>query len=119
MTFQFKTTPFSHQLETFERFGKKRAWGVLWDQGTGKTKLLLDTAAIMYEKGAIDAVLVIAPNGVHRNWINDEIPVHSPERIDYRVGYYESNKASPPTQKHTAMLKMLTHHRGLSILAMS
>jgi SNF2 family DNA or RNA helicase len=43
--------------------------------GTGKTKVVLDTAAHLFNKAEIDGVLVIAPKGGYRNWI-DEIEIH-------------------------------------------
>ena len=117
--FEFKTTPYSHQLERFTEHGQKPEWGVLWDQGTGKTKLLLDSAAEMYERGEINAVLVVAPNGVHRNWINDEIPVHLVDRVrnGALIGFYESKKATQVG--HKQMVDYLMRHRGLSICAIS
>ena len=36
------------------------------EQGTGKTKVALDTAAYLYLNGKIDTLVVIAPNGVHQ-----------------------------------------------------
>jgi len=119
LTFEFKTTPFSHQLKGFIAHGLKEAWGVLWDQGTGKTKLLLDTAAQMFERGDINAILIVAPNGVHRNWINDEIPLHLVDRVARRslMGYYEAKRAN--TQKHQHMARGMMAHGGLSIMAIS
>ena len=51
------------------------------EQGTGKTKVIIDNFSHLYYKGYVDAVFVIAPNGVHRNWINDEIPKHMPDAV--------------------------------------
>ena len=53
----------------------------MWEQGTGKTKPVLDTATRLYDEGLIDALLVVAPNGVHRNWLTDEVPAHLPDRL--------------------------------------
>jgi SNF2 family DNA or RNA helicase len=50
------------------------SFALFWEMGTGKTKLTLDTIAHLRSEGRIDAVVVVAPNGVHRNWIEDEIP---------------------------------------------
>lgn len=118
MTFEFKSTPYSHQLERFLAHGLKAAWGVLWDQGTGKTKTLLDTAAQMFERGEINAILIVAPNGVHRNWINDEIPLHLVDRVARRalLGYYESKRAR--TKAHEYMIKGMMHHE-FPIIAIS
>ena len=43
---------------------------------TGKSKMLLDNACYLYNQGKIDAILVLAPSGVHQNWVINEIPTH-------------------------------------------
>lgn len=79
--FQFKTTPFAHQAELFELTKDLPGYAIFWEMGCGKTKVTLDQFAYLVEKGEVDALLVLSPKGVHTNWINDEIPVHLPERI--------------------------------------
>ena len=75
--YQFKTTPFAHQYKAFEISKDATAFGLFLEQRTGKTKVVLDTAAYNHQQGRIRTLLVIAfPNGVHRNWIDDEAPVH-------------------------------------------
>ena len=44
----------------------------------GKTAPTVHTAARLYQAQRIDGVIVVAPNMVHRNWVTDEIPRHSP-----------------------------------------
>ena len=115
----FKTTPFKHQLDewTFSREAKARA--IFWEQGTGKSKLTIDTAAWMYLKGLIDAVIVVAPNGVHLNWIEDELPTHLLDDIARNTfaHYYQTSKAY--NKAHKAAIKALVNYRGLSWLAIS
>ena len=41
---------------------------------THNTKTTLDIAAAKFHNGDIDALLVIAPNGVHKQWATEEIP---------------------------------------------
>ena len=43
--FKFKTKPFAHQLKVFMESRRKRNFALLMEQGTGKTKVALDTAA--------------------------------------------------------------------------
>ena len=75
-TFAYKTVPFKHQVEAFN-FGRNRDFFALFmEQGTGKTKVIIDLATDMYAKGEIDAVLIIAPNGVHTQWIREQLPIH-------------------------------------------
>lgn len=74
--FNFKTQPFNHQLKALQLSADREAYALFHEQGLGKTKVILDNAAYLYEKGLIDALVVIAPNGVHSNWIAEEAPVH-------------------------------------------
>ena len=46
------------------------------EQGTGKTHVTIAVAAHLFRAGKIEAVLVLAPNGVHDNWTINEIPTH-------------------------------------------
>ncbi len=67
MTYQFKTKPFKHQREVFEASKDLETFAIFWEQGTGKSKLTVDVCAYNYEKGRIDAMVIIAPNNVHTN----------------------------------------------------
>ena len=69
----FKTKPFDHQKRAFYLSRDKKNFALLMEQGTfGKTKVIIDSAAYLYANGAIDCIVVIAPNGVHRNWLSTE-----------------------------------------------
>jgi SNF2 family DNA or RNA helicase len=119
MTYEPKTKPFSHQARLFEETKHLRSHAVLWEQGTGKTKPTIDIFANAYEEGEIDGVVVVAPNGVHLNWINDELPTHLPDRIAKKTSaiHFRSNKAS--TKWHQAELDKHLGHDGLAILCIS
>lgn len=71
-----KTKGMAHQLEAVQRMVGRPTYALFMEQGTGKTWTLLADAERLYAKGTIDAVLVVAPNGVHTNWIRREIPAH-------------------------------------------
>jgi SNF2 family DNA or RNA helicase len=87
----FKTKPFEHQLEALRRMDDQRAYALLMEQGTGKTKCLIDDAARLYGKGQVNALVVIAPNGVHRNWIINEIPAHLPDWAPRKCAWWASS----------------------------
>ena len=72
----FKTTPYAHQLTAFERFKDAKYFALFMDMGTGKTKVTIDIAAYKWEKGTINAMLLIAPNNVHTQWIKEQLPLH-------------------------------------------
>lgn len=68
---------FRHQQELFDKTRDEVAWALLLEQGLGKTAPTIRTAEHLYFNDQIDAVVVVAPNGVHRNWISDELPLHA------------------------------------------
>jgi SNF2 family DNA or RNA helicase len=111
------TKPFDHQLTVWEASRDLEAFAVFWEQGTGKSKLTIDTIGHLYTEGKVDAVIVVAPNGVHRNWVTDELPTHMPPSIDYAAHAYKSE--SPMTKRQQALLDALLGHRGLMVLAIS
>lgn len=79
VTRQFKTEPYAHQRKYLEEHGGAYAFFLSTEQGTGKSWMLINEAAILWDKGLIDAVCVLAPNGVHTNWVLNEIPDHLPD----------------------------------------
>ena len=68
--YKFFTKPYKHQLEAFEASADKKNFALLLDMGTGKTKVTIDTAGYLFESGAIEFVLVVAPKGVIANWVS-------------------------------------------------
>lgn len=111
--------PFQHQKEHLEKRVTQKSWGLLWEQGTAKTKPIVDTAAILYMEGKINGLLVVAPPGVERNWNTDEIPKHIPPEIalDVRVQVFKTNEKA--TQTHKRAMNSLFTHDGLSVLLIS
>lgn len=80
----FQTEPFPHQKEAFDRSKDMEVFALFMEPRTGKTKIIVDTTARLYEQGKITGVLVVAwPTGVHRNWITDEYPAHFPKRLKW------------------------------------
>jgi len=71
-----KTQGMKHQLDALRLMAGREAFGLFMEQGTGKTWTILADAERQYASGKIDALFVIAPNGVHTNWVRREIPTH-------------------------------------------
>lgn len=84
ITADFKTEPYWHQLYEFELSADMPARALLWQMRTGKTKLVIDTACHLYKEGKIDGVLVLAPNGVHENWLTRELPIHHWDTVPHK-----------------------------------
>lgn len=76
---------FKHQTAEFDRHRADAARALLWQPRTGKTKSTIDVACHLFGAMEIRGVLVIAPNGIHRQWIDEQVLLHGwPE--------YETNR---------------------------
>ena len=76
INYKFKTKPYAHQLTALEKSWNKEAYAYFMEMGTGKSKVLIDNISMLYDKGKINAALIIAPKGVYQNWHDSEIPTH-------------------------------------------
>jgi len=74
--FRYLTEPRGKQREVIESTWDRHALAYLCRPGTGKTKIGLDHAAMNFLAGRIDALVVIAPDGVDRQWIEEGVPKH-------------------------------------------
>ena len=82
MDYKFKTKPYAHQLTALEKSWNKENYAYFMEMGTGKTKVLIDNLAMLYDKGKIDSALIIAPKGVVKTWYEQELPTHLPNHIE-------------------------------------
>ena len=60
------------------------------EMGTGKSKVLIDNSAMLYDHGKINGVLIVAPKGVYKNWYSSEIPTHLPEHVEKNVVLWQA-----------------------------
>lgn len=107
---------FQHQEQEVQEYWDKEYRGIFWEQGTGKTRGMIHVAGKLYREGKIDAVFVLAPPGVERNWINDELPKHN-EVEKTQAGFFQTKRKN--TQDHRRLMRDLLDHKGLTYLAMS
>jgi SNF2 family DNA or RNA helicase len=91
MHYKFKSKPFAHQLKALEMSWDKKVFAYFMEMGTGKSKVLLDNIAMLYDKGKINGALIIAPKGVYKIWHDEQIPDHLPEHIEKKIGLWQSN----------------------------
>ena len=77
--FEFKTTPFQHQIDGFNYGLQYDRWLLGDEQGLGKTKQVIDIAvAKKLQKGYKHCLIICGVNGLKWNWLN-EIHTHSNE----------------------------------------
>jgi len=63
---------FKHQeAEWAHRYDAARA--LLWQMRTGKTRTAIEHACALHDSLSINGVVVVAPNGVHRQWAEEQI----------------------------------------------
>lgn len=114
--YKFKTEPFAHQSVAFLRSRDEEYFALLMEQGTGKTKVVIDNTAWLYGKGEIDTHIIFAPNGVHRNWVTDEIPKHMPDYVDWEAHVWRAGDFDRKST-HMKMAKLLRNKNDLVIMA--
>ena len=118
MKYIFQTKPFKHQGEVLKQSWNALHWGYFMEMGTGKSKVCIDNAAILYERGVIDTFIVLAPKGVYRNWATIEIPLHLPKRLECDIDVWSAT----PTKEQKNNLALLLEPREtdhLRILVMN
>ncbi|MEO1208370.1 MAG: hypothetical protein AAFX78_02410 [Cyanobacteria bacterium J06638_20] len=72
----FQLPPYPHQLREFETGADEPYRALLWQMRSGKTKQVIDNVCHWRVKHGLDAAIIFAPNGVHRNWLERELPTH-------------------------------------------
>jgi SNF2 family DNA or RNA helicase len=94
ISYKFKSKPYAHQLKALERSWDKENFAYFMEMGTGKSKVLIDNCAMLYDKGHINGLLLIAPKGVYKNWYEAEIPKHLPNHIEKKMVLWKSSDKS-------------------------
>ena len=91
MHYKYKSKPFAHQKKALEMSWDKEVFAYFMEMGTGKSKVLIDNIAMLYNAGKIDGALIVAPKGVYKNWFDSEIPNHMPDYIEKKVGLWRTD----------------------------
>ena len=61
MMYKFKTKPYAHQTKALDLSWEKESYAYFMEMGTGKSKVLIDNVSMLYDKGLINGLLIIAP----------------------------------------------------------
>jgi SNF2 family DNA or RNA helicase len=114
--YKFKTEPYEHQKDALKKCYDKEAFAIFAEMGTGKTKIALDNACILYNRGKIDRLLVVAPKGAYMTWFDQEIPTHVPDYIEKKVVIWKQSTS----QKYMSELRsMMNNNFELKIMIMN
>jgi SNF2 family DNA or RNA helicase len=106
MNYKFKTKPYDHQVTALEKSWDKKEYAYFMEMGTGKSKVLVDNVAMLYDKGRINGVLIIAPKGVYRNWFSQEIPNHLPSHIDHKTVLWTATTSKAKDKEYQQLFKI-------------
>ena len=105
MRYKFKTKPYKHQLTALEKSWNQITFAYFMEMGTGKTKVLIDNAAMLYDKGKIDGLLIVAPKGVVGTWYDQELPTHLPDHIKNVTILWQANITKGQREKLDSLFK--------------
>lgn len=111
--FQFKTQPREHQKKALAKIQNLNACGLFMDVGTGKSWTAIAMMGRRWCEGKTDNILLVAKNGVHRQWVAEEIPKHMSEVVPYKAAVFGKTKAA--VAEFANMLKF----DGLKIFAIN
>jgi SNF2 family DNA or RNA helicase len=97
MTLPSKTTPWAHQAKELELW-ESEARALLWQMRTGKTKVVIDTLGGWFLHKGLRSVIVVAPKGVHDNWVREEFPTHADYPYAAIAWYAHKRNRVPDTE---------------------
>ena len=121
MNYKFKTKPYKHQLTALKKSWNKENFAYFMEMGTGKTKVLIDNLAMLYDKGKVDGALIIAPKGVVKTWYEQELPTHLADHIDNVTVLWQANITKGQQEKLNSVLEneTLLHILIMNVEALS
>ena len=105
MKYKFKTKPYAHQITALEKSWDKKSYGYFMEMGTGKSKVLVDNIAMLYDNGKINAALIIAPKGVYRNWYSSEIPTHLASHIQHKMVLWTASTSKTKDKEYQQLFE--------------
>lgn len=106
--FGFVTQPFAHQREGLVYLYHHPRFGLLWDPGAGKTKVVVDLLRLLKHKGELRRALVLGPKVTVRNWVR-EVEIHAGGQLTAAA------LVGTPEQKR----KVLRRYKGYDVLVCS
>jgi SNF2 family DNA or RNA helicase len=114
--YPFKNKPCAHQHTYLKRFWADPVAALFADMGTGKSFMVINNLAMLYDQSKVNAALVIAPKGVYRNWTDTELPKHLPEHIITRIAAWTPQ---PRKAEREELDRLWEYTEDLKILVMN
>jgi len=103
-------------MTALEKSWNKETFAYFMEMGTGKTKVLIDNLAMLYDKGKVDGAIIVAPKGVVKTWYEQELPTHLPDHIENVTVLWQPNITKKQQEKLETLYEIGT---ALHILVMN
>lgn len=104
----------AHQEREFEEHREDRARALFWAMRSGKSKAVIDKFDYQFDWGAIEGAILFAPNGVHINWVLNEIPRWGRDDVAFA---WETPKRGDPA--YQAKFKEFLHDKRMKWLCIN
>jgi SNF2 family DNA or RNA helicase len=117
-----KTKPWKHQESALQASIDHTEFALLMEMRTGKSLVIIETALRKYADGLITGMLILAPNGVHDNWVEPtegEIVTHWPDDVPYTALAWSPKTTNAYTQKLTDLFDPRKQEGKFVILSMN
>jgi SNF2 family DNA or RNA helicase len=100
---------FKHQQEDIDRHSASSEIMLFNEMGTGKSATMIRIICEKYLRGEIETVLVVAPNGVHKQWAVEEIPKWILPEVKFEVQCFGGRGGAKTTRpfSNDSRLKIL------------
>jgi SNF2 family DNA or RNA helicase len=112
---RYRKVPFAHQLDCLSKFGNKKVFALLAEMGTGKTFIIICNLADLWERGLCDGALILAPKGVHENWV-DEFIKSAPLWLRYKTMVWSNSKSKKYAQSMSDFEHNISGHMKLLMM---
>ena len=112
--YQSKRKPWKHQETIFRDSCNRKSWAFFMEQGTGKSMVMVDTAAWNFLNETVDAMLVVSDKNITRVWQEEHLPENMPDNVPYKSLILDASMLR--TKKGKAALNDLMNYSGMSIL---
>jgi SNF2-related domain len=122
LNYQTKVEPYKHQSEALARMQGMQAFALLMAMRTGKTKVLLDDFGRLEYNKKVNDLLVIAPAGVYRTWVQamtDHLSDDLRERIAIHVWSSAATGIKAEKERELFLLKRTPRVLLMNVEALS
>lgn len=108
-----KSPPRRHQARALEKLAGQPASGLFMDIGTGKSWTAMTLMGMRWCAGQSDYALIVAKNGIHIQWIEEQLPKHMSPIVPWKAFIWSKGKRAE--RQYEEMLKF----EGLKIFSIN